>query len=418
MIRDIAPTLAPIEAIELIAPKVKKYTNGLELVWMKDVEDETVRFELHFNAGSIQGDLLVAGLTNALLLSGTKDKNTTQIHDAFAQLGAYVDVQTGTESAVIAVFCLRENLNEALEILIDAIENVIFPESEFIELIQDRKQLFLVNSKKMNMLARRSFAKHFFQNDLRYGRTAELEDYDKVQLNTIVEFHQAFYLKGLVRVLCVANLEESFLDTWCERFSRFANKQEIAFINEVSNQEITLYEEKEDAVQTAIRIGFPLFNKTARDYAGMYVLQTILGDYFGSRLMSNLREDKGYTYGIGSGILEMRQIGYLIIATEVKKESREDSLKQIKYEIQRLKEELVSDDELELVQNYLLGQFLKSADGSDAMTELFMTTHPFGLDLNFYNDFVAGIKNCTSTELRDLAIKYLDIEKATIIQIG
>jgi predicted Zn-dependent peptidase len=270
----------------------------------------------------------------------------------------------------------------------------------------------------MNMLARRTFAAHFFKNDERYARTASLADYDKVDLNEIISFHQSHYLKGLVRIICVANLDTALIDKWCEKFSLWTNQQTTDFISAIDNSPVNHYEEKDDAVQTAIRIGFPLFNKCEKDYAGMYVLQTILGDYFGSRLMSNLREDKGYTYGIGSGILEMKHIGYLVIASEVKKEFHEDALTQIKFEVERLKTEEVGEEELTLVKNYLLGQFLKSADGSDALMELFLTVHPFGLSLSYYTDFVDEIKNCTATELRNLAIKYLDINKATIIQVG
>lgn len=418
MNRAIAPELQPISKLSLISPKVKKYGKELELIWMDQVTDEAVRFELHFNAGSIQGDLLIAGITNALLLSGTNEKSTNQIHDELAQLGAYVDTQAGVESSVVAVFCLRENLDEILEILTDAISNVIFPKEELEDIIQDRKQLFKVNSKKMSMVARRVFAKHFFKNDERYSRTANLEDYDKVTVDELRKFHHEFYLQGLLRVVCVANLEETWIDKWMNRFVQWENKQSHDYQTKVENEAIHLYEEKEDAVQTALRIGFPLFNKKAKDYAGMYVLQTILGDYFGSRLMSNLREDKGYTYGVGSGILEMHHVGYLIIASEVKKECREDAMVQIELEIQRLKEDLVGEEELQLVKNYLLGQFLKSADGSDALMELFMTVHPFGLTLDFYTAFIDVITSITTDELRQLANQYLDISKATIVQVG
>lgn len=412
-----APSLVPISTIKFVKPFV---SNSLpcELIWINDVADETVRFELHFNAGTIHGDILVSSLTSALLLSGTNTKTTTQIHEELNFLGAYVDLQVSTESAVVVVYCLREYFDSVLEILFDALANVVFPQQEIEDLLQDRKQQFLVNSQKMSFLARRIFNTHFYTNDERYGRITTLEMYNNVSQEIICDFHKKYYLNGLERIVCVANIDEKLIQKWHERFALWNNKQPMNFLTELQNTPTDIYEEKEDAIQTAIRIGFPLFNKTAHDYVGMSILQTILGDYFGSRLMSNLREDKGYTYGIGSGILETFATGHLIIATEVKKEAQADALVQIKHEIQRLKDEKVSEEELQLVKNYLLGQLLKGADGSDALMDLFLNVHLHNLDLDFYNRYIKRVKNITSEELQQLAQQYLDIEKATIVKVG
>lgn len=418
MNRTIAPSLQPIENMTFVSPIVKELNDQCKLLWIKNVPDETCRFELHFNAGTIQGDLLIAGLTNALLLSGTKDKTTTQIHDELAQLGAYIHMQANHEEALVAVYFLREYFDAVLEIVFDAIANVIFPQQELEDILRDRKQTYLVNSQKMSVLARRLFAQYFYQNDERYGRVAVIEDYDKVEPASIIDFHAHFYLKGLRQIVCVANLEESLVDKWCQKFATWSNQQSTSFLETTDNKVIDLYEEKSEAVQTAIRIGFPLFNKTHKDFIGVDVLQTVLGSYFGSRLMSNLREDKGYTYGIGSGIAEMRRSGHLIIATEVKKEVQVDALHQIKLEIQRLKEEKIGEGELQLVKNYLLGQLLKDADGSDALMDLYLSVNTYGLELDFYNEFIEKVKSITSDELLELARTYLKMEDATIIRVG
>lgn len=418
MNRTIAPELQPIETIQFSKPIIKPITETSELYWIKDVSDETVRFELHFNAGTVQGELLIANLTNSLLLSGTNDKTTNEIHEELALLGAYVSTQTSLESAAVSVYCLRENLEATLEILYDAIANVTFPLSELEDLLRDRKQAYQVDSQKMDVLARRVFRREFFQNDKRYGRNAVLEDYDHIDVEDLRAFHQQFYKKGLERIVCVANIEETLIDKWIARFSSWSNQQELEFMDSIKNNAVSIYEEQEDAIQTAIRLGIPLFNKVHDDYTGVFVLHTILGAYFGSRLMSNLREDKGYTYGIGSAILETQKAGYFIIATEVKKEVQEDALKQIMYEINRLKTELISEAELQLVKNYLLGQLLKGADGSDAMMDLFINVHLYGLELSFYNDMIEAIKTINSQELLNLANSYLDTDKMTVVRVG
>ena len=148
------------------------------------------------------------------------------------------------------------------------------------------------------------------------------------------------------------------------------------------------------------------------------ILQTILGDYFGSRLMSNIREDKGYTYGIGCGVSETFESGHFIIATEVGKEYVEATLNEIKFEIERLQQEEVDSDELTLVKNYLLGQLLKSADGPNAMTDLFIGAFNKGKDLTFYQDVINRINAISAEELKLTAIKYLKWENLTIVTAG
>ena len=148
------------------------------------------------------------------------------------------------------------------------------------------------------------------------------------------------------------------------------------------------------------------------------MLNTILGDYFGSRLMSNIREDKGYTYGIGSMVAELRETGYFLIATEVGTEVKDAALSEIQHELKQLQNEPVSEQELELVKNYMLGQLLKSADGPYSMTDLFLSVEPYGFDLNFYNKAIDSLRSITPARIQELAKRYLNWEDMTIVTAG
>jgi len=161
-----------------------------------------------------------------------------------------------------------------------------------------------------------------------------------------------------------------------------------------------------------------MFNKTHPDFISFSVLNTILGDYFGSRLMSNIREDKGYTYGIGSYMMENTHFGYFMIATEVAKEVREATIQEVKKEIERLQTELVPEEELELVKSYLLGQLLKAADGPYAMLDLFSGVELHGMDISFYNKYIQKVQEITVEEIREMACKHLDWKSLSIISVG
>jgi predicted Zn-dependent peptidase len=134
--------------------------------------------------------------------------------------------------------------------------------------------------------------------------------------------------------------------------------------------------------------------------------------------MANIREDKGYTYGIGSHVVEFERTGYFVIGTEVKKEVREDTLSEIRKEIELLQREPVSEAELNLVRNYMLGQLLKSADGPYAMTDLFLSAELNGKDLEFYNEAIQTIKSITAQRIQELANTYLKWEDLTVISAG
>ena len=161
-----------------------------------------------------------------------------------------------------------------------------------------------------------------------------------------------------------------------------------------------------------------MFNKAHADYPDFLVLNTILGDYFGSRLMSNIREDKGYTYGIGSMVAELHETGYFVIGTEVGTDVRENTLHEIQEELKQLQNSLVELEELELVKNYMLGQLLKSADGPYNMTDLYLGLEPYGLSMEFYNRCIESIQQITPERIQELANIYLNWEDMTVVSAG
>lgn len=416
--RTLTPTLSPIDKIHFVEPKVYNLKNDAKIYFLNEVVDETVRIEFHFLAGSIHGDKNDANFVNSLLFSGTKDKTSSQIHEQLDQLGAYIDHEISMEKAFVSVYCLRENIEKVLLIIHDTITNVTFNQLEIDDAIQEKKQRYLVSLEKVSFLARKLFQQHIFASNELYKRQIEIDDFERINRETLISFHKSNYLNGLVKIVVVSNLEESFIDLLVKLFANWSLEKNIQSETIFFNHAGVFHFEKEKALQTAIRIGIPLFNKKNEDYIEFVFLQTILGDYFGSRLMSNIREDKGYTYGIGCSLVELKNTGYFVIGTEVAKNVCDATLKEIEFEINRLKTELISNDEIELVKNYLIGQLLKSADGPNSMMDLFLNVSEADLSLDFYNEYIHQIKNISASKLKELACKYLDWTKFTIITAG
>lgn len=416
--RKTAPAIKEIDTIHFEKPLIFDVTKENRLFCMTNVQNETAKFELYFDAGSIYGNSEVASVVNGLLLSGTKDKNATQITTEIDSLGGFLEQGIALENAAFSVYALRENILPIARLVRDAIENCVFSEREFEQSISSRKQKLSVNLEKVSVMAQRSFRQRFFNSSEVYARITNQEDLDAIKREDLIQFHQEHYLKGLKKMVLVGNFSQSEIDAFMDIFGSWVSEETRTIEPEFDNIKGYSHIEKKDALQTAIRLGCHLFNKTHEDYADFLVLNTIIGDYFGSRLMRNIREDKGYTYGIGSMVNEMENTGYFMIGTEVGKEVKDLALAEIKYELDKLKTKLVPQEELDLVKNYMLGQLLKSADGPYSMMDLYLGVEQFGLNLDFYNHIIHSINAVTPERIKELANKYLNWDNFTIVTAG
>lgn len=416
MDRTIAPDLVEISSISLIEPN-KRIDFPIPFYVMDQVPNSTSRIELYFNAGSTQGKVGLASIVSGLLLSGTEKMSSTEIHSALDDLGGFQDVTLGHESVVVSLFGLNNNLFEIIHLYCESLKNVAFYETEIHELKRDRIQRLKINVEKVGFIAQREFSRYLFHDSL-YGRIIEEDDYEGITREEIIEFHQQFYLSGLYKIVLVGDFDEKQIAKIQDIIIPICNKQNRVFEKNLNNQKGYYHIEKSGALQTAIRVGRILFNRKHEDFIDLMILNTILGEYFGSRLMSNLREDKGYTYGIGSMLSEFHETGYFLIATEVGKEHTKNAIQEIENEIVRLQNELVGKEELDLVRNYLQGQLLKSADGPYAMTDLCVGLYSFDLGVDFYDEYLKKIKTITPGRLQELAKKYLNWSDLTIVSAG
>lgn len=416
--RKNSPELKSIGEINFVEPKKYVISEGVDLFHMTEVMNETTRFDLYFEAGKIQGENGISSFVNGLLLSGTDKKNSVEIQNEINSMGAFYEAGVSMESAVVSVYCLREKAIDLLKVITESIRDVVFDEKEVREYLADKKQGHRIAMKKVSFLAQREFQKRLFNSDIRYNQVIDEEQYDQVKIEELKSFHKKNYLNGLRRVAVVGNFPEESIREMIELVKSFAASAKPDVAIELENEAGVFHVNKEDALQSAIRIGRTLFNKNHPDYLDFVTLNTLLGDYFGSRLMSNIREEKGYTYGIGSAVAEFSKTGYFLVATEVGKDVREPAIEEIKKELEDLQYNLVPEHELSLVRNYMLGQLLKSADGPYAMMDLFLSAEINDCTLEFYNEAIAAVDNVTPERIQELAKKYLNWDQMTIISAG
>jgi predicted Zn-dependent peptidase len=418
MDRTIQPSYRPVDSIEFISPNERKIGNYFSLFHLKEVPNDTCRIDFYFDAGKCLGQRGIPSFINGLLLSGTNEMTSHDIQEAINSRGGFFSSGVSMENATLTIHCLREKAVELVDIITQAIKEVEFFQNEVDEYIADQKQKYLIGLEKVGFLAQKTFQERMFYSESNYGTTLSLEDFQKCTREDLLQFHRDHYLHGLTKIAVVGNLNDEELDSILDSCTQLISERETHYPNSISNDAGEFYQSKDGALQTAVRIGTQLFNKRHDDYLDFLILNTVLGDYFGSRLMRNIREDKGYTYGIGSAIVELKNTGYFVIGTEVGKDVRKEALSEIRKEIEALHEILIPTNELELVKNYMLGQLLKSADGPYAMMDLFLSANINGMDLEVYNQAIERVQNITPERLRQLANQYLQWEDLSIISAG
>ena len=411
------PTVSQDFNISFERPIVSSLNLNCKLIWMKNVPNETARIDLYFDAGSSFAHPLIPSITSAMLLTGSLSKSSKQIHEELDFYGAYYSIEVTQFHCVVHLYGLRENIQKVLEIFVDAMKNMATLESEYNLILEEKKQKLAVNLKKVGILAQRKLQQVIFDGTP-LKRIIKLHDFDKISIEKIRRFHREHFLTGLSRIHIVGAINDKDLNKISKILQPISSKIKKNVQYKFKNLKTHFHIRKKGALQSAIRIGKICINKHHQDFIGFSILCTILGDYFGSRLMKNIREDKGYTYGIGCVIQEFSNCSVMLIVTEVGVTQREATIQEIKKEIEILQTKLVPIHELKLVKSYLLGQALKSADGPYAQLDLFTGVDMFDLDYNYYHKYLQELKNITSSELKILANKYLNWSDFSIVTAG
>ena len=419
--RAVAPVYGEVENIELIRAKPLVLANGLKLFSIDGGEQDLVRIEFIFsNTNYDSAKPLQTFATNTMLNDGTSELSSTQIADKIDYYGAFLQTEYANDHSTVILFTLNKHLANTLPIVKAIISDSIFPQVELDTLIRNQKQKLSVSLEKNDFLSRKTFS-HVLFGDTLYGYDIAAADYDKLsrdQLNTYFKLayqpkNCTVIISGKVNEDTITLIDKYFGTDWDNSIDIKQNEFKFTM---GSGQEHFL--ERADALQSAIRIGQVSINRKHADFPGLQVLNTILGGYFGSRLMANIREDKGFTYGIGSALVSLKNTGYFFIASEVGAEVCSATLTEIEKEITLLKEQPVTEGELALVRNYMLGSMLGSLENALSHADKFKNVYFSGLDYDYYKNYINTVRNIGPAEVQALANQYLNFNSFEKVIVG
>ncbi len=394
--------------------------NGTPIYAIHCPEYEVVRLSFVFHAGSTtQRHPFTASATANMLAEGSENLSAQQIAERLDYYGSYFDINIDRDHAYITFCTLSKFFAQTAEVIEEVILRPTFPEQEVATYAAKRRQMLAIERRKVETIARENFAKAMFGADHPYGISYSEEEYERLSSEALTRHYHERYTAENCIVVCSGNITPEVLQRIAEIAGRLPHselKTDLAIPPFTTTRRTII--PHEGAVQASIRMGRMLFGRRHEDFIPMQVLSTLFGGYFGSRLMQNLRERNGFTYGVYSAMVNFQQAGYLAIATQVGCEVKDAALEEICGEIERLRNEPVAEEELTLVKNIMAGEMMRILDGPFGIADVTTENILCGFDNSHIQHNLERIRQTTPEELQSLAQKYLAPDDLVTVMVG
>jgi zinc protease len=417
--RKSAPQFVEIVTSNLPSPEITTLNNGVPLIQFDKVNQEVLRIELIFKAGKwCEPKVGVSYFTSHLLDKGTKSKSSFQIAEIFDQFGSSVEISAGSDFVSVSLFTLTKNVNKVLPLFCEIAHYPSFPDSEFTLLKDIFRQNLKINNEKSSYLASKAIRQNIFGSNHPYGSSVTEGDLDLLTRQDLVDFFQTKF--NLHEVYITGKVDSSIKKILIKNLSEFPitiQPQVQSVISESPEVKIQ-HIQKPESIQSSIRLGKKTINRSNPDYPSLVLLNHILGGYFGSRLMKNIREEKGLTYGINSSIHALKNDAFLLIGTDVNKENRSLAVSEIKSEIKRLQEEDIDLAEVETAKHHLLGSLQLETANPFSVLEKIKTIRLHDLNSDFYSILFKGIQVSNPDKLTRIAQAHLNENRFFELSVG
>jgi len=419
--RTVAPPIRSIDHLHLPRPEMYQLDNGLPVYETNMGTQDVLKLEIVFHAGRpYEQKQMVSRITAGLLKEGTQQLDSATIAERVDFYGGTLSVPVNLDTANVVLYSLTKHADKLLPLVADIVSQPIFDEQELEAFVHRNHQRLLVDLSRNDVVAYRQLTELIFGESHPYGYNSYPENYDNVTRDDLVTHFKNNYHSGNAQVFLSGKIGDQVRTILNAELGQKLPKgtfQKPTLLTP-DTQPTRSKIEHPNTVQTAIRIGHRIVERNHPDYNGIYVLNTLLGGYFGSRLMENIREDKGFTYNIYSALDMMLYDGYLYVATEVGNEFVEPTLREIYHEFERLQQDPVGQEELEMVRNYLLGTLLTMLDGPFNISEIIKTQIVEQLPTDHFEQLVQTIRTITPAEIQRLAQKYLRREDMWEVIVG
>ncbi|MEN2281559.1 insulinase family protein [Algoriphagus sp. SE2] len=419
--RSKAPEFRIPEDFELVSPFETTLKNGAKVFFNNTPNLEVVKIEVIGKGRKASLPLsqnLVPSFTLSLLQEGLKNRTGEKIAEFFDFHASEVNPILTFSNEGLALLTTKKHLFQVLPIFVELFTEASFP-FDAIEKRKSQKRLGQkLEKEKTSSRAGQLFRKSLFGPFHPYGVEPEESHVNEINQDRL-NFYYREMLWQNIEIFVSANLSDFEFQLLEKSLSSLPNRieSEQILIPEITTN-YNLIEPRENSMQSSIRMGSFSIPKSHPDFIGLTVLNTILGGYFGSRLIKNIREDKGHTYGIFSSLAEIGNSEYWVISADVQKVYYKEVINEIYQEINKLVHEPISSEELEVVRNYMIGQMLNRFSSSFDLMDRFRAVHHSGLDLSYYFNKLSYLKSFQATDLLKLSETYYKDKSLVEVVVG
>ncbi len=422
MDRKIQPLQDSNVELDFTNPEKILVGNGIPVYLIHGGQQDVVRLEFLFSGGTgAEKKFLTGEIVNELIQSGTRWRSAEDLAEWFEFYGASVYNTVSPESASVSVVTISKFIDEILPVFYEMLSEPEFPDKEIELHCEQSRQRLQIQNQKVGFVAHHLMLQKMFGQHSAYGYYPEEKDFDSINRESLKEFHKKNYINGILGIIVAGNITSKVLKSLQNNHSGNL----IMTLNE-SNHEMDFLLNRDrnidliwsHSLQTAISMGKPTVSRNHPDYFPMYVLNCVLGGYFGSRLMMNIREEKGFSYGISSSISAYMKSAYLYIQTQVNKSNRMEASREIENELEKLRTHLIPEEELGVVKNYLIGHLQRIFDGPFSRASRFRNLLLHRLDFDHFKGLFEAVREISPDKLKIMAEKHLDPASFFRILVG
>lgn len=416
MLDRTSPPLIHSTSFAFRKPVERTLRNGLPVSIIEAPGLGAVRIDFVFTAGQWhQARKLQALFANRMLREGCRGYSAKEFAERLDYYGAWLDLSVSMNRSFVTLYTLKKHFAETMELVQRMLTEPTYCEKQFSTVCANNKAQHLVNLQKGDVIAMRALRRSIYGDTHPCGTQVYPEDYDTLQLTDIVDFYRQhyssctcrIYVSGDVDDILFAQVESLFGNEEWGVSSETKRKDERRHSEDNNSHPSSLNFQLEGAAQDSIRMGTLLMDINNPDYLSMRVLSTVLGGYFGSRLMKNIREEKGYTYHIGADLVTNTSEIMFLIHCEAQAGKSGEVIDEIHREMLRLQTELISDEELHMVRNYMIGEICRNYEGAFALADAYIFMEHLGLPLTHLEQIVEATQATDAIRLQQLAQQYL-----------
>lgn len=419
--RSKAPDFKIPEDFELNPPFQTKIGNGASLFLTPTKGLTAVKIEVLGKANRSLLELeeaILPSLTLQMIQEGTRTKSGADIANFLDFNASEVSPVLSFSHEGLSLLTTKKHLKTVLPLFLTLFTDATFPEEYLTKKKSQKKLNIKLEREKTASQASQLFRTTLFGNNHPFGHEVQEKYVDQITQEKLITYYKKMLWHGL-EIFVSGDFDQIELAYLFEMLGNLPSRDQIEQLDfpQVKTGQ-NILESRSEAVQSSIRIGSWSIAKSHPDFFGVSVFNTILGGYFGSRLIKNIREDKGHTYGISSSIVQIGPYNYWVIGADVQKAYAQEVIQEIYYEIDTLAHVTIEADELEVVRNYMIGQMLSGFSSSFDIMDRFQAVHHAGLDFNFFTKKLGYLKTFSTADMLQIGKKYFTKRPLIEVLVG